>query len=1003
MGIRQAQRILIIEEDRVEAGIIAFHLRRAGYKPLLVSSSEEAADAVAWGTPDAVVAELGGTGINGLNFAASLVGNKLVFVLISDRPLTADEQLKALRLRVHHLVQKPVDPGLLVERLGRTTPHELGPPEGTPEDEIPGSLTHHSVVALVRMVARHQTDCRLAITSGDTSGWLIVRQGQVIDAALGAEDGRNAAVEMLLLEQGQFVLNPLAAGAPELLRHDAVNTDLATLITEAMNRSRPAGKDQRRPSQRRAGPPGIAGMPAAASRPLPERHRSTWRQSALSDTVQRPLAPPVTLPDAAQPRGGFKNVSADTLRSPSPISAPAARPHLPAPAQRPRSAASNARPAPQPSEGANSPPGSAQTPREHRPSVDFRAPTVSKARRRRHRHQTNTKPRVRAGAAAPAQRDGDRSGPAVSDTQRPGSASYVRQPTGPGPGTARGNKPTTQPQERRGGGAAVHLDAAPRRAQPTTRPGAAAFGQEPSAESRRVLPDAPRARFDPAPLDRPPTGIALPAHPSEDGAPVVMPTSTGETPPAGGAPDDDDGGNRNHADTPHRPDAPRSGTSELRADARAFEEHSGEPHARREAEPDDVPSEQRPSGRLSARPDLEPRRESASQQPDGSAPSSRPQQGAWPQEHHGGDVDSALAKVRGRLMPRTFFSDGERPLRRLTTNPALKAATDTPEPTDLHVDAPQERETSSSTLHQARSGAELEASTTGPLHNAQDPRGAEPRRADLPSTWRHGDIDPAVATSHGRSDPKGSTTAPLHRAHEPQVSERRRADLPSTWTHGEIDPTVPTSRDRVSWKHEVPSARYPEPSASEREPSTEPGIALTGLTAAPPSTSRPPVNLRPVISVLMIALVAAIGFVIVQFATKRTGTAPRPGGAQSVAATVASFEERLGEATLALEQNKVTEAERLFGALAREKTARSDALSGWAKSLFLLERWEDAEGAFESLTQLTPNDPKVYWHLAHIYLANDKKAASDAEVVRLKQRWPESAEAKDLQAGLGNR
>ena len=44
----RSTRVLILDEDRVEGGMLAFHLRREGLVVMLMTSAEEAADAIAW-------------------------------------------------------------------------------------------------------------------------------------------------------------------------------------------------------------------------------------------------------------------------------------------------------------------------------------------------------------------------------------------------------------------------------------------------------------------------------------------------------------------------------------------------------------------------------------------------------------------------------------------------------------------------------------------------------------------------------------------------------------------------------------------------------------------------------------------------------------------------------------------------------------------------------------------------------------------------------------------
>ena len=50
-GDGRSVRVLILDEDRVEGGMLAFHLRRDGLVVMLMTSVEEASDAIAWSAP----------------------------------------------------------------------------------------------------------------------------------------------------------------------------------------------------------------------------------------------------------------------------------------------------------------------------------------------------------------------------------------------------------------------------------------------------------------------------------------------------------------------------------------------------------------------------------------------------------------------------------------------------------------------------------------------------------------------------------------------------------------------------------------------------------------------------------------------------------------------------------------------------------------------------------------------------------------------------------------
>jgi len=1019
-GTGKAQRVLIVEEDRVEAGIIAFHLRRAGYKPLLVSSSDEATDAVAWGTPNAVVAELGGTGIDGLTFAGSLAGSSLVFVLVADRPLAPGEELEVLRLGLHHVVQKPIDPDALVDRLRRSTPRELGPPAGTPEGEIRGSLMDRSVVELVRLAARHRIDCSLNVASEGPPGWLVVRDGQIIDAAIGDEIGKDAAVNLLLREHGQFALTPLGANSPDLQRGDSVQTDLAELVAEAMTRATPG-----RPTDRGMVPaPPSPTAPAAPGPETESRPRTTARQVGIPGVAGAPPPPRVTLPDAAEPRPR-------DLGEPDPepeASEPAEQPlaNSPPAAEEAGDVAPEVQPTPTPQPAAVEPtpapaPGGNLPWWKPPPLKGFQPPKAAGAvRRRGNRLKTNTKPRVRETEEAPALAPDVRT--VRSQKVAPSSASYVRQPTEP-PGQR--VKPTTQPQGAAAVAAAQTAAGEVRRGRQNTQPGLSG-GEQPRPQlsgqpaqapemaipSRRpagpriskgpprVLHGPPRARLKPPPFKRPAPPGPPPAE-EADGVPAAPfapakpaqrlqvdtpgPTAKKRRGPrrfqtAGrmkaiepsadlvaayqdfkkeyGIGQDGEGQPTQEAATPAAPapvaapppatpatniipTAPQSFAPPPAAAPPEADVPAPEPAATTEAPAPVAQAPQAPAN-------LEAETHQAAETP-------TPPEPQVPSGDAALDAAAAeeLEKVRGRLVPRSFFSDGERPLRRLrrTSHPNLKAVT---------------------------------ADAITREHEALNPAQAA-------------DTDPEAAAAPG-------TMPPEQEPSPSRLSAQNRATDPP---FPSLQPPPDLTQDRPEKPMVVVDQRLNDPVVEEEDEHhssfNEPSITLSGLTAAPPTDRHTGPNLKPVIYALVAVLVIALGVVIFQLATKKpTGQAPKPAAtsAEADTAKAPTFDERLGAATLALENSKLAQAEKLFTALVEEKATHLAALSGLAKTLFLQEQWGRAQKSFEELRKLAPEEPNVYWHLTYVYIANGMEKEAKAAAAKFKELSPGSDEAREIQAAV---
>jgi len=232
---------LILDEDRVEGGMLAFHLRREGLVVMLMTSPDEAIDAIAWAAPDVLLVELTGRGFDGRAFLRSLGEMELDVFAVVDRPLDADAELEALRLGVVDVLTKPLDAQALARRLrGRAArPRRRGSMTGLPDGGITGDLAVHPAMHLLQLCHRHRLNARLHVEIQGDWAVLLVRHGEVIDAEAPSATGREAAYQAIRSEAGAYVLVPLPPDAEELSRDDVVRADLATLVGDALGRREP--------------------------------------------------------------------------------------------------------------------------------------------------------------------------------------------------------------------------------------------------------------------------------------------------------------------------------------------------------------------------------------------------------------------------------------------------------------------------------------------------------------------------------------------------------------------------------------------------------------------------------------------------------------------------------------------------------------------------------------------------------------------------------------------
>lgn len=233
-------RVLILDEDRVEGGMLAFHLRREGLVVMLMTSVEEASDAIAWSAPDVVLVEVTGRGFDGHEFLTQLATMPVDVFAVADRPLELEDELEVLRLGVIDVLMKPLDPLTLARRLNdRPKRERRGSVADLPEGGISGDIAVHTATHILTLAHRHKMNARLHVEIDGDWAVLLVRQGEVIDAEAPNGTGREAAYQVLRATRGAFVLFPLLPDAEELSRDDVVRADLATLVGDALGRQEP--------------------------------------------------------------------------------------------------------------------------------------------------------------------------------------------------------------------------------------------------------------------------------------------------------------------------------------------------------------------------------------------------------------------------------------------------------------------------------------------------------------------------------------------------------------------------------------------------------------------------------------------------------------------------------------------------------------------------------------------------------------------------------------------
>ena len=108
--------VLVVEDDREIAELVAAYLSRDGAAAVLASSAEEAEESCARREPDLVLLDLGLPGADGLEFLRSFRARSVAPVIIVSARESDEDKVQGLGLGADDFVSKPFSPRVLAAR-----------------------------------------------------------------------------------------------------------------------------------------------------------------------------------------------------------------------------------------------------------------------------------------------------------------------------------------------------------------------------------------------------------------------------------------------------------------------------------------------------------------------------------------------------------------------------------------------------------------------------------------------------------------------------------------------------------------------------------------------------------------------------------------------------------------------------------------------------------------------------------------------------------------------
>ncbi len=175
-----APQVLVVEDERDIAALIAYHLTREGYRVRTVAAGDEALEAIRHERPDLLVLDLMLPGLSGLDVIADIrrgdEARDLPIVVLTARREESD-RIRGLELGADDYLTKPFSPQELVLRVGAVLRRARAAPTAGSAKVLRGGpvvvdLDALRVVADEREVDLTPTEYRLLVS-------LLERRGRV--------------------------------------------------------------------------------------------------------------------------------------------------------------------------------------------------------------------------------------------------------------------------------------------------------------------------------------------------------------------------------------------------------------------------------------------------------------------------------------------------------------------------------------------------------------------------------------------------------------------------------------------------------------------------------------------------------------------------------------------------------------------------------------------------------------------------------------------------------
>ncbi|MCB9597209.1 MAG: DUF4388 domain-containing protein, partial [Sandaracinaceae bacterium] len=206
--------LLLVDADPRSLRVLEVSLRKAGYSVATCGDAGEALEMVELSAPDLVLSDTRLPGMNGFELVEELrrqvEHDKVPFMFLSSDS-SVESKVRGLELGVEDYLTKPIYIKEIITRINLTLQRQeregLARRTSVSKTRFTGSLGDMGLVDLLQTIDISRKSGVLELSTGSQRGTITFREGQLLDAELGALVGEPAIYRLLLWNEGEFEID----------------------------------------------------------------------------------------------------------------------------------------------------------------------------------------------------------------------------------------------------------------------------------------------------------------------------------------------------------------------------------------------------------------------------------------------------------------------------------------------------------------------------------------------------------------------------------------------------------------------------------------------------------------------------------------------------------------------------------------------------------------------------------------------------------------------------